>query len=371
MDRSSLLPVVFFAGTGLLATIFAVVATITGRNKLPDTQTKTTAPASLPVRLAAFITDFFIVLIIWSLLVGLGACMEAIGLGYGWPLLASCFTLPIIPLIYFTVPYVAGKQTPGKRWAGIALEHKFGIRIGGSQALWRTILMLLLSFGVLLLVDLLIIAIHPAKRGLRDLLSGTRVRQISVPQWSFTLAPLSATLIFVIALYGVIRPYCMRTFFIPTLSMQPTLQREDKLFANLLYYHIQPLRRGDIVVFRMPDAVGFPGMPIVQNDYFIKRVIGLPGDSIQFRDGSGIFVNGKRVTYRLPAPSMNWPDKGGAYRVPAGQCFVIGDNVDNSFDSRFWQDLRTGKPVPGLPIHSINGRVTIICWPLNRIKPLR
>jgi signal peptidase I len=372
MDRLSLLAMAFFTGLGLLSTVFAIVAAVTGRKMPPEPDTA--VPAGVPARLAAFATDVFIVLILWCLLIGLGVMVEVFRLWHGWPMLIAYYAILVLPLLYFTMPYFFGRQTPGKRWAGIALEHEYGIPISGGQALWRAFLSLMFLVGCapLLPVDVLVAAVRSNKTSMRDLLAGTWVRQVRAPHRTFALAPLTTALVFVALFFGVIRPFCMQPFdikmnYVPTSGMEPTLQYPDLFCANMLYYRVQPLRRGDIVVFYLPDIVWLGDGPTYSHDFFVRRVVGLPGDRLQFRRDSGVFVNGKRVP-SLPAPARNWPEAGGLYTVPAGQCFVISDR--GSFDSRGWQKYRAAGAGPGLPIRNIRGRASVIFLPPHHIKPL-
>jgi len=332
-----------------------------------------TVPAGAIIRAAAFITDFFVAFIICWLAICLAIVLEAFGLWRGWILFVLPFSFLVLPLAYFTAPYLFGGQTPGKRLAGIAIEQYAGFQVSGGWGVWRGILtMLFMIFSVFLLIDLIFIAMLPDKRSLRDRLSDTRVRQVRAPLWYFALAPILAMLVFSILLFGVIRPFFIQIYYIPGSSMKPTLGNQDKIYSNKFHYRLQPLRRGDIVVFYLPPSVvplGLPPGMSIGKDSFIKRVVALPDDIISIRKDTGIFVNGKLQSYRMPAPDIDWPGDGESYHVPAGQCFVMGDNLNQSWDSRFWQD-RNGNPAPGLPVRNISGRVTAIFSPLDRIKPL-
>ena len=173
----------------------------------------------------------------------------------------------------------------------------------------------------------------------------------------------------------LIRSFIAEPFRIPTGSMMPTLLIGDFILVNKFSYGIRlPVlnktlietgspKRGDVVVFKFPGA---PNDPKTGTDY-IKRVIGVPGDQIDFRDNT-IYVNGEAVSQELlasfnhdrPRPDQKgWDVKlehlpgrdhqilqrpGPAYapwltnhwQIPPGQYFVMGDNRDNSEDSRFW-----------------------------------
>ncbi|MBP9143907.1 MAG: signal peptidase I [Thermoanaerobaculia bacterium] len=164
--------------------------------------------------------------------------------------------------------------------------------------------------------------------------------------------------------------FVIKTFFIPSGSMEDTLLVGDHLFVNRFIFGptmgkveqaILPLRvprRGDIVVFRSPER---PNIDLV------KRLIGLPGDTIQVVDKQ-LFVNGKKVVddayveHKDPRIFQNRPymseqqrlrDNFGPVTVPAASYFCMGDNRDLSYDSRFWGVV---------PEHYIKGRAFLIYW---------
>jgi signal peptidase I len=164
--------------------------------------------------------------------------------------------------------------------------------------------------------------------------------------------------------------FVLQTFYIPSGSMENTLLIGDHLFVNRFIYGdtvagsleellpTRPLRRGDIVVFRSKED---PSIDVV------KRCIGLPGDRIRITD-KVVYVNDERVedgsyarhtdplTYRdLPAyqPHLRQRDNFGPVVVPEDHYFFMGDNRDNSYDSRFWGPL---------PAHLVKGRAVIIYW---------
>lgn len=144
----------------------------------------------------------------------------------------------------------------------------------------------------------------------------------------------------------IIRSCIIQAFEIPSGSMEDTLLVGDRLFANKFIYglkipftdkRILKLRdpqQGDIIVFEFPED---------RSKDFIKRVIGVPGDVIQVSDKK-VYVNG--VRYQNPhevhkdafvmPPQMGPRDYFGPYTVPAHSYFMMGDNRDNSYDSRFW-----------------------------------
>jgi len=139
----------------------------------------------------------------------------------------------------------------------------------------------------------------------------------------------------------------VRTFKIPSSSMEPTLLIGDRLWAK----RIPEFRRGDIVVFKPPHAP--------ETDY-IKRVVGLPGERVMVR-GKTVFVNGGK----LDEPWAVWSGGGvrdfGPYKVPTAHLFLMGDNRDQSYDSRYFG------PVPEKQVF---GRAYKLYWPFRRAVPL-
>lgn len=149
-----------------------------------------------------------------------------------------------------------------------------------------------------------------------------------------------------LALALVIRTFVIQTFEIPSSSMENTLEIGDYLVANKFLYGIRlpwsgervlPLRepkRGDVVIFKFPED---------RSQDFIKRLVGEPGDEVMVRD-KHVFVNGKPFTdphevhkdaSLIPAGASP-RDNFGPVRVPEDSYFMMGDNRDNSYDSRFW-----------------------------------
>jgi signal peptidase I len=153
----------------------------------------------------------------------------------------------------------------------------------------------------------------------------------------------------------LVRAFVFQTFFIPSTSMYPTLQPGDRIVVNKLSGDPST---GEIVVFKRPPREDCGG-PVVPD--LVKRVIGLPGQTIQGKDGA-VFINGKRLAEPwLPAPtSKSSPvtSNFGPLIVPKGDYFMMGDNRTDSCDSRDWG------PLPG---SYIVGQVIMRIWPLGRI----
>jgi signal peptidase I len=155
----------------------------------------------------------------------------------------------------------------------------------------------------------------------------------------------------------VLRTFVVQTFWIPSGSMESTLLKNDRVVVNKLSYRLHKVHRGDVVVFTTPLDVP-PGYTPVQPGYkdLVKRVIGLPGDTVEGRGGR-VFVNGEplREDYVKEGETTS---SFGPVHVPPGSYWVMGDNRGNSEDSRFFGPI---------PKHTIVGRAFIRIWPLNRI----
>jgi len=158
------------------------------------------------------------------------------------------------------------------------------------------------------------------------------------------------TLALSLALALVLRGYAFATYFIPSGSMLNTLQLGEQFVAEKFSYRVlqEDPRRGDIVVFRHP----------VDHRTWVKRVIGLPGDEVEVRDFT-VYINGEplKEDYIRQKP---WRDYG-PVTVPAHEFFVMGDNRNNSVDSRSWGFL---------PREDVLGRAVFVYWPPSHARLL-
>lgn len=148
-----------------------------------------------------------------------------------------------------------------------------------------------------------------------------------------------------------IRTFVAEARYIPSGSMLPTLQINDRLIIDKVSYHFVEPHRGDIVVFSPTEALRAQNF----KDAFIKRIIGLPGDTVEIADGK-VYVNGEALAenYLQDYPDYQW----GPEVVPQDQYLVLGDNRNNSFDSHLWGFV---------PRENIIGRAVVRFWPLNRM----
>ncbi len=151
----------------------------------------------------------------------------------------------------------------------------------------------------------------------------------------------------------VIKTFLLQAFYIPSLSMAPTLKVNDRVLVNKLSYELHPVHRGDVVVFRSPPNEGS------QIKDLIKRVIGLPGETVESRDGH-IVINGQVLNEPYLGPDViTGPVE--KITVAADHYWVMGDNRPNSRDSRFFGTI---------PKSLIVGRAFVRVWPLNALDLL-
>jgi signal peptidase I len=159
-------------------------------------------------------------------------------------------------------------------------------------------------------------------------------------------------LVLALGLAFLLRTFVAEPRYIPSESMLPTLEIGDRLIVEKLSYYSHPPLRGDIVVFAPPPQLQEQGY---QGDQaFIKRVIGLPGDTIAVQDGR-VFVNQQLLTEAYVAEPPNYLMS--PMVVPPAQLFMMGDNRNNSNDSHIWGFL---------PRENIVGHACFRFWPLER-----
>ena len=185
----------------------------------------------------------------------------------------------------------------------------------------------------------------------------------------------------------LIKTFLVRSFFIPSESMQETLQVHDRILVNELVPRLVPLQRGDVIVFKDPgawlegeqvappsNAVQAAGEWVLSifglstqdvNDHLVKRVIGLPGDHVQCCNALGqMSVNGAplKEPYAVkPAGSDAASSIAFDVVVPPKSLWVMGDNRPNSSDSRLHQQL----PSKGfVPTGNVVGRAFVVSWPV-------
>lgn len=160
-------------------------------------------------------------------------------------------------------------------------------------------------------------------------------------------------LIVAIALALLVRTFVLQAYSIPSASMEDTLTTGDQVLVNQVSYAVGGISRGDVVVFDRPDDA--PGdIPDL-----IKRVVGVGGDTIEGRDGH-LWVNGLRLEEPYLSADEMTTDFGPT-RIPVGHVFVMGDNREESYDSRFFGTIDAD---------TIRGRAVVTYWPPSRWRGL-
>lgn len=209
----------------------------------------------------------------------------------------------------------------------------------------------------------------------------TAVERISSGAWAWG-KEIVTILVIALVLSFLIKTFLFRAFYIPSGSMENTLQINDRIFVNLLVPEPFALKRGDVVVFKdtqgwltqkpavegpfswVGDVATFIGLaPDSSEQHLVKRVIGLPGDKVKCCTSEGkLSVNGEPITEPYLFPGAAPSDTTFEVTVPEGHMWVMGDHRNNSEDSRAHQaENGTGF----VPIADVEGRAVVIAWPLS------
>ena len=179
------------------------------------------------------------------------------------------------------------------------------------------------------------------------------------PKLKETIKEYVKSFIIAFILAMAIKTFVIQAFKIPTGSMIPTLNIGDRLLANKFIYRFREPERGDIIIFKGP---------IDPDKDFIKRVVGLPGDTVEIRNGI-IHINGEMVDvetlrkyYYYNDPTSDYGKEDQKIYVPKDGLFVLGDNSQNSRDSRYWGFV---------PRRDVKGKALLVYWPLNKMRLLK
>ncbi|MBR2653523.1 MAG: signal peptidase I [Lachnospiraceae bacterium] len=160
-------------------------------------------------------------------------------------------------------------------------------------------------------------------------------------------------LVFVVVFVSVVNGVILINAKIPSSSMENTIMVNDRIFGNRLAYRSHDPERFDIIIFKFPDD---------ESKKYIKRIIGMPGETVLIVDGK-VYIDGASD----PLPDSFCPEDPvgsfGPYEVPEGCYFVMGDNRNNSNDSRFWQNSFVSR-------EEILGEAMVRYWPLDKIGRL-
>lgn len=160
-------------------------------------------------------------------------------------------------------------------------------------------------------------------------------------------------IVIALALALLLRNFVIEGRIIPSGSMLPTLQLQDRVMVNKFIYDFKDPVRGDIIILDPPPA-------LERTDLFIKRVIGLPGETVEMKDGK-VYINGKALIEPYLAEPLDYTF--GPVVVPQNSLLVLGDNRNYSFDSHKW--------VPAwLTRDRVKGKAFMVYWPLNHLHLL-
>ncbi len=201
---------------------------------------------------------------------------------------------------------------------------------------------------------------------------GGRTRE----QWISLALEMAVLFIIALVLAIYLQAFMIKPFIIPSPSMEPNLREGDRVLVDRVTYHFREPRRGEVIVFRFDPndpANRTQGSNAVSRSLdllaevlnithqeslpFIKRVVGIGGDTVELRDGE-LFVNGEPYEAEYEFYS---DDSNGRWEVPEGAVMVMGDNRPNSNDSRRWGFV---------PLETIIGRAVVVWWPPSRWSSL-
>jgi len=150
----------------------------------------------------------------------------------------------------------------------------------------------------------------------------------------------------------ILRNYVIEGREIPTGSMLPTVQLKDRIWVNRFIYRFKEPQRGDVVMFQPPESLNSPTP-------FLKRVIGLPGETVEMKNNK-VYINGRALVEPYVAEPLNY--QYGPVVVPKDSLLVLGDNRNNSYDSHEWNAWLTRD--------RLMGKALGIYWPFNHFKLL-
>ncbi len=167
-----------------------------------------------------------------------------------------------------------------------------------------------------------------------------------------------------VLVFGLVRPFFVEAFRIPSESMVPTLEVGDRVLANKFVYRFAEPERGDIVVFdsvdESDDQTLIERVIGLDDQTLIKRVVGVEGDEIEVQSGL-LFVNGRAQEEPYLNQGEAFRGRYGPREVPEGYVFVMGDNRSNSGDSRIFGPV---------PLENVKGEAFLRFWPISEIEAL-
>ncbi len=154
----------------------------------------------------------------------------------------------------------------------------------------------------------------------------------------------------------ILKDYVMINAGIPTGSMENTIMPGDRLIGNRLAYIKDGPERGDVVIFRYPDN---------EEELYVKRVIGLPGETVDIIDGY-IYIDGSAEALEEDYLKEDWTVATGTYHfeIPEDSYLMLGDNRNDSWDARYWTNTYVHRD-------KILGKAVLIYWPVGHIGTMK
>ncbi|AWK53133.1 signal peptidase I [Clostridium beijerinckii] len=160
--------------------------------------------------------------------------------------------------------------------------------------------------------------------------------------WMFVIA-------FAVIIAVVINKFIFFVISVPSGSMYPTIKPKDKIITTRIH-NVNKIKKGDILVFYSEEF----------QETMVKRVIGLPNDSVEIIEDGSVFINGQKIDESY----VIYPDsRTGKFKVPNKEYLFLGDNRAHSLDSRSWKD-------PFISLENIKGRSLFILFPFDRVSKL-
>lgn len=148
----------------------------------------------------------------------------------------------------------------------------------------------------------------------------------------------------------LINKFLFFEILVPSGSMYPTIKPKDRIITTRIY-NVNKIKRGDILVFYSDEL----------QETMVKRVIGLPNDSVEIKGDGSVFINDQKID----EPYVKYPnDRTGKFKIPEREYLFLGDNRAHSFDSRSWKD-------PFISEEKIKGRAMYIVFPFDRVSKLK
>lgn len=171
---------------------------------------------------------------------------------------------------------------------------------------------------------------------------------LTISTWKQEIKEWIYTILIAVVLVVIIRTFLLDSRVVPSTSMVPTIKPGDRLFVEKITHRFSGLERGEVIVFRPPPQSGL-------KDDLIKRLIALPGDTVEVKDGK-LYINDEPQEEPYINEPIEYTFKKAT--VPEGKIFVMGDNRNRSYDSHEWgfADLA-----------DVKGKAFFTYWPLNRI----